>query len=89
MSNGKFWIDEKEKELVLSDGTGESRFFIENDLIIDGVKYLIIVDARADENADATVVKIINEGEEEIIAPVEEKEEFEKVKEEYLKDIEE
>jgi hypothetical protein len=88
MSNGKFWIDEEEKELVLSDGTGESRFIIEDDLIIDGVKYLIIVDARAGENADATVVKIINEGEEEIIIPVEEEEEFEKVQAAYLEDME-
>lgn len=78
----------KEKELVLSDETGESRFIIEEDMIIDGVKYLIIVDARADENADGTVVKILNEGEEEIIAPVEEKEEFEKVKAQYLENIE-
>ncbi|CCU79409.1 conserved hypothetical protein [Halanaerobium saccharolyticum subsp. saccharolyticum DSM 6643] len=88
MSNGKFWIDEDKKELVLSDGKGESRFFIEDDLVIDGVKYLIVVDARAGENADATVIKILNEGEEEIIVPVEEKEEFEKVQAEYLKDVE-
>lgn len=85
MSNGKFWIDEEEKELVLSDEHGESRFIIEDDLVIDGVKYLIIIDARAGEDADATVVKIFNEGEEEIIIPVEEKEEFEKVQAEYLK----
>jgi len=89
MSNGKFWIDEDEKELVLSDGTGESRFIIEDDLVIEGIKYLIIVDARAGENADATVVKIINEGEEEIIIPVEEKEEFEKVQTAYLESIDE
>ena len=88
MSNGKFWIDEEEKELVLSDSTGESRFIIEDDMVIDGVKYLIIVDARAGENADATVVKIINEGEEEIIIPVEEKEEFEKVQSAYIDDME-
>lgn len=88
MSDGKFWIDEDKKELVLSDGSGESRFFIEDDLVIDGVKYLIVVDARAGENADATVIKILNEGEEEIIAPVEEKEEFEKVQAEYLKNVE-
>jgi hypothetical protein len=88
MSDGKFWIDEEEKELVLSDGTGESRFIIEDDLVIEGVKYLIIIDARAGEKADATVVKIINEGEEEIIIPVEEKEEFEKVQAAYLEDVE-
>jgi len=88
MSNGKFWIDEDEKELVLSDGKGESRFIIEDDLVIDGVKYLIVVDARAGKNGDATVIKILNEGEEEIIVPVEEKEEFEKVQAEYLKDAE-
>lgn len=88
MSDGKFWIDEEQKELVLSDGTGESRFIIEEDLIVEGVKYLIIVDARAGENADATMVKILNEGEEEIIAPVEEEKEFEKVKAAYLESIE-
>jgi predicted nucleic acid-binding protein len=84
MSNGKFWIDEKEKELVLSDSTGESRFIIEDDLVVEGVKYLVIVDARAGEDADATLVKIINQGEEEIIIPVEEEEEFEKVQAAYL-----
>jgi len=89
MSDGKFWIDEEKKELVLSDTTGESRFFIEEDLVIDGVKYLIIVDARADEDADATVIKILNEGEEEIIMPVEEKEEFEKVQAAYIESMEE
>jgi len=88
MSDGKFWIDEGKKELVLSDGTGESRFIIEDDLVIDGIKYLIIVDARAGENADATVVKILNEGEEEIITPVEEKEEFEKVQAAYIENME-
>jgi len=88
MSDGKFWIDEDQKELVLSDGTGESRFIIEDDLVIDGVKYLIIVDARAGENADATVVKITNEGEEEIITPVEEEDEFEKVQAAYLDNME-
>lgn len=88
MSEGKFWIDEAEKELVLSDGSGESRFIIEEDLIVEGTKYLVIVDARAGEDADATVVKILNEGEEEIIAPVEEAEEFEKVKAAYIESME-
>ena len=83
MSDGKFWIDEEERELVLSDSSGEKRFYIEDDLIVEGTKYLIIVDARADENADATVIKILNEGEEETIAPVEDKDEFEKVRSAY------
>lgn len=88
MSEGKFWIDEEEKELVLSDENGESRFIIEDDLIVDGIKYLVIVDARAGENADAFVVKIITEGEEEIIAPVEDEAEFEKVRDKYISENE-
>jgi uncharacterized protein YrzB (UPF0473 family) len=88
MSNGKFWIDEDKKELVLSDGKGESRFIIEEDLIIDGVKYLIIVDVRAKEDADALVIKILNEDGEEIIVPVDTEEEFEKVQAKYLNNME-
>lgn len=85
MSDGQFWIDAEKKELVLADGEEENRFFIEDDLVIDGTKYLIIVDSDADENAAATVVKIINEGEEEVIIPVEDEDEFTKVKAEYMK----
>jgi len=84
MSDGQFWIDEEKKELVLSDGEEESRFYIEEDLIINGTKYLIIVDAEADQKAAATAVKILNEGEEEIIIPVEDEDEFKMVRVEYL-----
>ncbi|ADQ14885.1 DUF1292 domain-containing protein [Halanaerobium hydrogeniformans] len=83
MSDGQFWIDEEKKQLVLSDGESESRFYIEDDLIIEGTKYLIIVDSEGDEDTAATVIKIINEGGEELIAPVEDEEEFKKVKHEY------
>ena len=85
MSDGQFWIDEEKKELVLSDGENESRFYIEEDLVIEGTKYLIIVESGADKNEAATVVKILNEGDEEIIIPVEDEDEFKKVEEEYLK----
>lgn len=85
MSDGQFWIDEEKKELVLSDGENESRFYIEEDLVIEGTKYLIIVESGADKDEAATVVKILNEGDEEIIIPVEDEDEFKKVEEEYLK----
>jgi len=85
MSDGQFWIDEEKKELVLSDGENENRFYIEEDLVIEGTKYLIIVESGADKNEAATVVKILNEGDEEIIIPVEDEDEFKKVEEEYLK----
>ena len=83
MSDGQFWIDEEKKQLVLSDGESESRFYIEDDLVIDGTKYLIIVDSEGDKDSAATVIKIVNEGEEELIVPVEDEEEFNKVKDEY------
>ncbi|MCC3143709.1 DUF1292 domain-containing protein [Halanaerobium sp. Z-7514] len=85
MSDGQFWIDEEKKQLVLSDGESESRFYIEDDLVIDGTKYLIIVDSEGDKDSAATVIKIVNEGEEELIVPVEDEEEFNKVKHEYTR----
>lgn len=83
MSDGQFWIDEEKKQLVLSDGESESRFYIEDDMVIEGTKYLIIVDSEGDKESAATVIKIVNEGEEEVIIPVEDEEEFNKVKHEY------
>ena len=85
MSDGQFWIDEEKKQLVLSDGESESRFYIEDDLVIDGTKYLIIVDSEGDKDSAATVIKIVNEGEEELIVPVEDEEEFNQVKDEYTR----
>ncbi len=81
--DGKFWIDEENNELVLADDEGEQRFVIEEDFEIEGTKYLILLDADDDE-AEGLPVKLITNGEEEILAPVEDDAEFEKVKEKYL-----
>ncbi|SFL07927.1 DUF1292 domain-containing protein [Halanaerobium salsuginis] len=84
MAAGEFWIDEAEKELVLVDQDQESRFVIEDDLVVDGVKYLIIIAADAAEDEAATVVKISHDNGEEIIIPVEAEAEFNKVQQAYL-----
>ncbi len=83
MSDAKFWVDKDSKELVLKDDEGESRFYIESDFVIDGVKYLIVIDSDADENTEALPIKIVNEDGKEYIEPVVDEDEFAKVRKKF------
>ncbi|MGM0602378.1 MAG: DUF1292 domain-containing protein [Bacillota bacterium] len=83
MSDAKFWVDKDSKELVLKDEEGESRFYIESDFVIDGIKYLIVIESDADENTEAMPIKIVNEDGEEFIEPVVDEDEFAKVRKKF------
>ena len=84
---GTFWVDEEEGVLIIRDEDGaENKYVIEEQLDIDDNKYLILVpeDIVDDEDAEAFVLKIMEDGEEEILSVVDDELEFERVKEEYL-----
>ncbi|MFW5981311.1 MAG: DUF1292 domain-containing protein [bacterium] len=86
-NEGSFWVDEDEGVLIIKDGDGEEeRYVIEEQLKIGENTYLILVQEEMVENEDAEafVLKITNEGEEQILSVIEDEEEFEKVKESYL-----
>lgn len=89
MSNdGTFWVDEEEGVLIVRDGEGnEDKYVIEEEIEILDNRYLILVpeEVADDDEADAFVLKIVTEGEEEVLSVVDDEKEFEKVKENYLK----
>ncbi|MFW6034909.1 MAG: DUF1292 domain-containing protein [Halanaerobiales bacterium] len=83
---GKFWIDEAEGELVIADNDGgEDRYVIEKELTLDNTRYLILVPSEEIDNQDAEafVLKLTKDGEEEVLAVIEDDEEFAKVKKAY------
>jgi hypothetical protein len=81
-----FWVDEQEGELVFQDEEGEERYIIEEELDLDGNKYFIIVPVEMidDEDADAMVLKLIRDGDEEVLTMIEDDDEFERVREAYI-----
>ncbi len=83
---GTFWIDEQEGMLVFNSEEGEDRFYIENELKLDGNKYLILIpaDLEDEEAEEALVLKLISDGDEEILSVIEDDDEFEKVKNAYI-----
>lgn len=83
---GTFWIDEQAGELVFKDEDGVDRFIIEDELELDGSKYIILVPVELanDEEGEALLMKLIHEGDEELITIIEDDQEFEKVKKAYL-----
>ncbi len=87
-NEGTFWVDEDEGVLIIRDDQGaEDKYIIEEELDIDDNKYLILVpeDMVDDDDAEAFVLKIVQNGEEEeILSVVEDETEFEKVREGYL-----
>ncbi|MFP4016965.1 MAG: DUF1292 domain-containing protein [Halanaerobiales bacterium] len=87
-NEGTFWVDEEEGVLIIRDESGaEDKYVIEDELDIEDTTYLILVpeDEVDDENAEAFVLKITNNGDEQdILSVVEEESEFEKVKNAYM-----
>ncbi len=87
-NDGTFWVDEDNGVLIIRDDQGaEDKYIIEEELEIDENRYLILVpeDMVDDDDAEAFVLKIVQNGEEEeILSVVEDETEFEKVKEGYL-----
>jgi len=87
INEGTFWIDEDEGVLIIRDTDGiEDKFIIDEELNIGTDTYLILVpDEMIDnEEAEAFVLKIVSDGEEEILSVVDDEAEFEMVKAEYL-----
>lgn len=86
-----FWVDEQEGELVFQDEEGEERYIIEEELDLDGNKYFVIVRAEmiGEEDADAMVLKLIREGDEEVLTMIEDDEEFERVRDAYINTLDE
>lgn len=85
-NEGTFWIDEEEGLLVIKDIDGdEERFVIEEELFIEDNRYLILVPEEdiEDENAEAFVLKIVDDEEEDVLIVVNDDEEFEMVREHY------
>lgn len=83
---GSFWIDEEEGVLVIKDENGEERFIIDDELYLDEHRYLVLVpeELAEDEESEALLLKVIIDGEEEILANIEDDDEFERVREAYL-----
>ncbi len=83
---GSFWIDEEEGVLVIKDENGEERFIIDDELYLDEHRYLVLVpeELAEDEESEALLLKVIVDGEEEILANIEDDDEFERVREAYL-----
>ncbi|MFW5981584.1 MAG: DUF1292 domain-containing protein [Halanaerobiaceae bacterium] len=88
MSNeGTFWVDEEEGVLIIRDIEGEEdKYLIEQQIDLDDNTYLILVqeDMVDDEDAEAFVLKITFDGEEQILSVIEDEDEFERVKDIYL-----
>ncbi|MFW6022200.1 MAG: DUF1292 domain-containing protein [Halanaerobiaceae bacterium] len=84
---GSFWVDEEEGVLIVRDISGnEDKYVIEEQLEVEGNQYLILIpeEMADDEEAEAFVLKIVSEGEQEILSIVDDESEFEKVKESYM-----
>lgn len=87
MDEGVFWIDEKEGVLIIKNCDGiEDKFVIDEQLEIGTTTYLILIpnDMIDNEDAEAFVLKIVNDGDEEFLSVIDDDSEFEMVKEEYL-----
>lgn len=86
-NEGSFWIDEEEGVLIIKDIDGvEDKFIIEDELFIDENTYLILVPEEmvVDEKAEAFVLKLVSDGDEEYLSVVDDEAEFEMVKAEYM-----
>ncbi|MFO7814776.1 MAG: DUF1292 domain-containing protein [Halanaerobiales bacterium] len=83
---GSYYVDEEAGELVLENKGVEKRFIIDDEVLFDGSKYLVLVPAEIDEGeeVEALVLKMVTEGDESYLFIIESEEEFQNVKERYL-----
>jgi hypothetical protein len=89
MDEGKFWVDKEQGELVLESSEGEDRYYIEKELNYMKNRYLILIPSKDKEESDeAIVLKLIKEGDDEILSVIDDDEEFERVKDVYLNELE-
>jgi len=83
---GSYYVDEEAGQLILKNGEAEESFIIEEEVLFDGRKYLILVPDQEDEdeNRDALVLKMVQDGEQNYLSIIEDEKEFQNVKERYL-----
>ena len=81
---GSYYVDEEAGELVLKNDGVEERFIIEEEVMFDGTKYLVLIPSDYDEDSEALVLKMVNEGDQSFLSIIEDEQEFENVKERYL-----
>ncbi|HMA59728.1 MAG TPA: DUF1292 domain-containing protein [Halanaerobiales bacterium] len=81
---GSYYVDEEAGELVLKNEGVEERFVIEDEVHFDGSKYLVLVPADDDEDKEALVLKMVQEGDQSYLSIIEDEEEFQNVRERYL-----
>lgn len=83
---GSYYVDEEAGELVLKNEGVEERFIIDDEVLFDGSKYLILVpvDVEEDEETEALVLKMVTEGDESYLSIIESEDEFQNVRERYL-----
>jgi|AntDeeMinimDraft_5_1070356.scaffolds.fasta_scaffold29671_1 uncharacterized protein YrzB (UPF0473 family) len=83
---GSYYVDEEAGELVLKNEGVEERFIIDDEVLFDGSKYLVLVPVEIDEEgeAEALVLKMVNEGDESYLSIIESEDEFQNVRERYL-----
>jgi len=83
---GSYYVDEEAGELVLKNEGVEERFIIDDEVLFDGSKYLVLVPVEVDEEeeTEALVLKMVNEGDESYLSIIESEDEFQNVRERYL-----
>ncbi len=83
---GSYYVDEEAGELVLKNEGVEERFIIDDEVLFDGSKYLVLVPVEIDEEeeAEALVLKMVDEGDESYLSIIESEDEFQNVRERYL-----
>ena len=81
---GSYYVDKDAGELVLKNEGVEERFIIEDEILFDGKKYLILIPTEHDESKEALVLRMVDEGDESYLSIIEDEDEFQNVRERYL-----
>lgn len=86
LNEGTFWVDEEKGHLIFKNEGREDRFVIDDELILNETKYLILVPADLVDEDDekAIIMRVDSKGKEEILTVIEDDDEFMMVKEAYL-----
>lgn len=87
-NEGTFWVDEENGLLIVKDEEeNEDKYVIEEEVKLDDNTYLILVPEEIvdEDDAEAFVLKMENEGDEQVLTVIEDESEFEEVKQAYMK----
>lgn len=83
-NEGSYWVDQDKGELVLNNEGIEERFYIEDEILFDGSKYLVLIPVEDEESDEALLLKIVEGKDESFLSIIEDEKEFNKVQERYL-----